>query len=233
MRNVLITGGNKGLGFETARVLKNQGYKVYIGSRDESRGKKAAEDIGVDYVQLDVTDDQSVKSAAETILDQEGHLDILINNAGISGGFTKVRDIKPKDMEKVYQTNVFGIVRVTNQFIPLLEKSEQPVIVNVSSGLGSFGMVTNKETMESKVNSLAYCSSKSAVTMLTVQYAKGLPHIQINAADPGSTNTDLVGDASNQSKLVSEGAKAIIELATIDQNGPTGTFIDSNGTMPW
>jgi len=136
-------------------------------------------------------------------------------------------------MEKVYQTNVFGIVRVTNQFIPLLEKSEQPVIVNVSSGLGSFGMVTNKETMESKVNSLAYCSSKSAVTMLTVQYAKGLPHIQINAADPGSTNTDLVGDASNQSKPVSEGAKAIIELATIDQNGPTGTFIDSNGTMPW
>ncbi len=233
MRNVLITGGNKGLGFETARVLKEQGYKVYIGSRDESRGKKAAEDIGVDYVQLDVTDDQSVKSAVETILNQEGHLDILINNAGISGGFTKVRDIKPEDMEKVYQTNVFGIVRVTNQFIPLLEKSEQPVIVNVSSGLGSFGMVTNEETMESKVNSLAYCSSKSAVTMLTVQYAKGLPHIQINAADPGSTNTDLVGDASNQSKPVSEGAKAIVELATIDQNGPTGTFIDANGTMPW
>ncbi|PTK08887.1 SDR family NAD(P)-dependent oxidoreductase [Mammaliicoccus sciuri] len=233
MRNVLITGGNKGLGFETARVLKDQGFKVYIGSRDESRGKKAAEDIGVDYVQLDVTDDQSVKSAVETILNQEGHLDILINNAGISGGFTKVRDIKPEDMENVYQTNVFGIVRVTNQFIPLLEKSEQPVIVNVSSGLGSFGMVTNEETMESKVNSLAYCSSKSAVTMLTVQYAKGLPHIQINAADPGSTNTDLVGDASNQSKTVSEGAKAIIELATIDQNGPTGTFIDANGTMPW
>ncbi|MCJ1777651.1 SDR family NAD(P)-dependent oxidoreductase [Mammaliicoccus sciuri] len=233
MRNVLITGGNKGLGFETARVLKDQGYKVYIGSRDESRGKKAAEDIGVDYVQLDVTDDQSVISAAETILNQEGHLDILINNAGISGGFTKVRDIKPEDMENVYQTNVFGIVRVTNQFIPLLEKSEQPVIVNVSSGLGSFGMVTNEETMESKVNSLAYCSSKSAVTMLTVQYAKGLPHIQINAADPGSTNTDLVGDASNQSKPVSEGAKPIIELATIDQNGPTGTFIDVNGTMPW
>ena len=111
---------------------------------------KAAEDIDVDYVQLDVTDDQSVKSAAETILNQEGHLDILINNAGISGGFTKVRDIKPEDMENVYQTNVFGIVRVTNQFIPLLEKSEQPVIVNVSSGLGSFGMVTNEETMESK-----------------------------------------------------------------------------------
>ncbi|MEB6196383.1 SDR family NAD(P)-dependent oxidoreductase [Mammaliicoccus sciuri] len=233
MRNVLITGGNKGLGFETARVLKDQGYKVYIGSRDESRGKKAAEDISVDYIQLDVIDDQSVKSAEETILDQEGHLDILINNAGISGGFTKVRDIKPKDMEKVYQTNVFGILRVTNQFIPLLEKSEQPVIVNVSSGLGSFGMVTNEETMESKVNSLAYCSSKSAVTMLTVQYAKGLPHIQINAADPGSTNTDLVGDTSNQSKHVSEGAKAIIELATIDQNGPTGTFIDANVTMPW
>ena len=120
-----------------------------------------------------------------------------------------------------------------NTFIPLLEKSEQPVVVNVSSGLGSFGMVTNPDTAESQVNSLAYCSSKSAVTMMTVQYAKGLPHIQINAADPGSTNTDLVGDFSNNSKPASEGVKPIIKLATIDKNGPTGTFIDSNGTMPW
>ena len=101
------------------------------------------------------------------------------------------------------------------------------------SGLGSFGMVTNPDTAESQVNSLAYCSSKSAVTMMTVQYAKGLPHIQINAADPGSTNTDLVGDFSNNSKPASEGVKPIIKLATIDKNGPTGTFIDGNGTMPW
>ncbi|CAC5589987.1 short-chain dehydrogenase [Staphylococcus aureus] len=139
----------------------------------------------------------------------------------------------PRDVEEVYQTNVFGIVRMMNTFVPLLEKSEQPVVVNVSSGLGSFGMVTNPETAESKVNSLAYCSSKSAVTMLTLQYAKGLPNMQINAADPGATNTDLVGDFSNNSKHVSEGIKPIIQLATIGADGPTGTFINGDGEMPW
>lgn len=229
----LITGGNKGLGYETAKELKAKGYKVYIGSRNEERGQQASKELGVDYVQLDVSDDKSVQQAFETISNKEGRVDVLINNAGISGGFAKVADFTAKDVEKVYNTNVFGIVRMINTFIPLLEKSEQPVVVNVSSGLGSFGMVTNPDTAESQVNSLAYCSSKSAVTMMTVQYAKGLPHIQINAADPGSTNTDLVGDFSNNSKPASEGVKPIVKLATIDKNGPTGTFIDGNGTMSW
>ena len=232
-RITLITGGNKGLGFETAKELKEQGHKVYIGSRDEACGQKAAEELGVDFVQLDVTDDASVQNAYKTIEDKEGRLDVLVNNAGISGGFAKPADLTVEDVEKVYNTNVFGIVRMMHTFIPLLEKSEQPVVVNVSSGLGSFGMVTNPDTQESKVNSLAYCSSKSAVTMLTLQYSKGLPHIQINAADPGSTNTDLVGDFRNNSKPASEGVIPIVKLATIDKDGPTGTFIDGNGTMPW
>ena len=191
-RIVLITGGNKGLGFETAKVLQQKGYNVYIGSRDAERGRQAADELGVKYVQLDVTDDISIQQAYLQIQDREGRLDILINNAGISGGFKKPADLTVNDVQQVYNTNVFGIVRMMHTFIPLLEKSEQPVVVNVSSGLGSFGMVTNPNTQESKVNSLAYCSSKSAVTMITLQYAKGLPHIQINAADPGSTNTDLV-----------------------------------------
>lgn len=229
----LITGGNKGLGYETAKELKAKGYKVYIGSRNEKRGQKASKELGVDYVQLDVSDDESVQRAFKILSEKEGRIDVLINNAGISGGFAKVADITVKDVEKVYNTNVFGIVRMMNTFIPLLEQSQQPVVVNVSSGLGSFGMVTNPDKAESKINSLAYCSSKSAVTMMTLQYAKGLPHIQINAADPGSTNTDLVGDFSNNSKPASEGIKPIIELATIDKDGPTGTFIDGNGTMPW
>ncbi|KIJ86673.1 SDR family NAD(P)-dependent oxidoreductase [Staphylococcus saprophyticus] len=233
MKVTLITGGNKGLGFETARSLKAEGHNVYIGSRNVSRGQQAAESLGVNFVQLDVTDDDSVSQAVQFIKEQEGHLDVLVNNAGISGGFTQPQALTPEDMEKVYQTNVFGLVRVTNQFIPLLEQSTQPVIVNVSSGLGSFGMVTNPETMESKVNSLAYCSSKSAVTMATVQYAKALPNMQVNAADPGSTNTDLVGDASNNSKPATEGIKPIVTLATIDKDGPTGTFIDGDGPMPW
>ena len=232
-RIVLITGGNKGLGFETAKVLQQKGYNVYIGSRDAERGRQAADELSVKYVQLDVTDDISIQQAYLQIQDREGHLDILINNAGISGGFKKPADLTVNDVQQVYYTNVFGIVRMMHTFIPLLEKSEQPVVVNVSSGLGSFGMVTNPNTQESKVNSLAYCSSKSAVTMITLQYAKGLPHIQINAADPGSTNTDLVGDFSNNAKPASEGIIPIVKLATIDKDGPTGTFIDSNGSMPW
>ncbi|MBF7029950.1 SDR family NAD(P)-dependent oxidoreductase [Staphylococcus kloosii] len=233
MKITLITGGNKGLGFETARALKEQGHKVYIGSRNAQRGQQAAQQLGIDYVVLDVTDDDSVNNAVATIEQQEGRLDVLINNAGISGGFTKPRDITATDMEQVYNTNVFGLVRVTNHFIPLLENSEQPIIVNVSSGLGSFGMVNDNSKAESKVNSLAYCSSKSAVTMLTVQYAKDLTHMQVNAADPGSTNTDLVGDASNNAKPATEGIKPIVKLATIDKDGPTGTFIDGDGPMPW
>ena len=232
-RIVLITGGNKGLGFETAKVLQQKGYNVYIGSRDAERGRQAADELSVKYVQLDVTDDISIQQAYLQIQDREGRLDILINNAGISGGFKKTADLTVNDVQQVYNTNVFGIVRMMHTFIPLLEKSEQPVVVNVSSGLGSFGMVTNPNTQESKVNSLAYCSSKSAVTMITLQYAKGLPHIQINAADPGSTNTDLVGDFSNNAKPASEGIIPIVKLATIDKDGPTGTFIDSNGSMPW
>ncbi|PTJ76328.1 SDR family NAD(P)-dependent oxidoreductase [Staphylococcus kloosii] len=233
MKITLITGGNKGLGFETARALKEQGHKVYIGSRNAQRGQQAAQQLDVDYVVLDVTDDDSVNNAVATIEQQEGRLDVLINNAGISGGFTKPRYITATDMEQVYNTNVFGLVRVTNHFIPLLENSEQPIIVNVSSGLGSFGMVNDNSKAESKVNSLAYCSSKSAVTMLTVQYAKDLTHMQVNAADPGSTNTDLVGDASNNAKPATEGIKPIVKLATIDKDGPTGTFIDGDGPMPW
>lgn len=233
MTITLITGGNKGLGFETARALKEKGHTVYIGSRDLERGQQAAESIGVKCIQLDVTNEGSVTKAAQHIASEEGHIDVLINNAGISGGFKTPGEMTPADVEHVYQTNVFGIVRMMQHFLPLLDKSSNPVVVNVSSGLGSFGMVTNPATQESHVNSLAYCSSKSAVTMLTVQYAKGLPHIKINAADPGSTNTDLVGDFSNNAKPATEGIIPIVKLATIDQDGPTGTFLDGNGVVPW
>ncbi|RZI01748.1 SDR family NAD(P)-dependent oxidoreductase [Staphylococcus condimenti] len=233
MRVVLITGGNKGLGYETAKELKDKGYKVYIGSRSEDRGKKAANELGVNCVQIDVTDVETLRNAAHEIREAEGRLDILINNAGISGDVKKVDEVTGADVERVYDTNVFGVVRTIHMFVPLLEQSEQPVIVNVSSGLGSFGMVTDPETQESKVNSLAYCSSKSAVTMLTVQYAKGLPNMQVNAADPGPTNTDLVGDFSNNSKPASQGVVPIVKLATIDKDGPTGKFIGIDGEMPW
>lgn len=231
MKVTLITGGNAGLGYETARRLKKLGQKVYISSRDESKGKRAAESLGVDYVVLDVTDDASVDSAAEQIMQKEGHLDVLINNAGIPGAFAKPEEITSDVMLKVYDTNVFGIVRVIHSFLPLLKKSEEPVIVNVSSGLGSFGQVLNPEKIESKVNAIAYSSSKAAVCMLTVQYAKALPDIKINAIDPGPTKT---GESFSRGiQTVQEGTDAVVKMATIDKNGPTGTFTNRDGIIPW
>jgi NAD(P)-dependent dehydrogenase (short-subunit alcohol dehydrogenase family) len=231
MKVTLITGGNTGLGFETARRLKEFGHKVYISSRDENKGKAAAGALGIDYVVLDVTDDASVIKATEQIEQKEGHLDVLINNAGIPGPFAKPEDITSDMMLQVYDTNVFGIVRVTHHFLPLLKKSEEPVIVNVSSGLGSFGQVLNPEKIESKVNALAYSSSKAAVSMLTVQYAKSLPGIRINAVDPGPTNT---GERfRNGIQTVQEGTDAVVRMATIDKSGPTGTFTNREGVIPW
>lgn len=231
MRTVFITGGNKGLGYETAKRLINMGYKVYIGCRDEEKGKIAADELGAGLVLIDVTKDESVREAARTVMEKEGGLDILINNAGIAGVFAKPEDITGSDMEKVYNTNVFGVVRVTNAFIPLLRRSENPVIVNVSSGLGSFGMVTDTKTEESRVNSLTYCSSKAAVSMLTLQYAKGLPEMKVNCADPGATATDLNGGRGKQT--VQEGTDAIVRLATIGKDGPTGVFMNRNGIISW
>ena len=231
MKVTLITGGNTGLGFETARRLKELGHKVYISSRNESKGKIAAESLGVDYVVLDVTDDTSVIKAAEKIRQKEGRLDVLINNAGIPGPFVKPGDITSDLMLQVYDTNVFGIVRVIHHFLPLLKKSEEPTIVNASSGLGSFGQVLNPEKIESKVNALAYSSSKAAVSMLTVQYSKALPDIRINAIDPGPTKT---GESfSNGIQTVKEGTDAVVRMATMDKNGPTGTFTNRDGIIPW
>ncbi|EUJ23038.1 putative short chain dehydrogenase [Listeria grandensis FSL F6-0971] len=230
MTVTLITGGNAGLGFETARRLKQLGHKVYIGSRDAARGEESATKLGVHFVVIDVTNEESVAQAAAEIEKQEGLLDVLINNAGISGNFASPQEITASMMEQVYQVNVFGTVRVTHQFLPLLQKSAQPVIVNVSSGLGSFGQVLNPEQIESKFNPLAYSSSKAAVSMLTLQYAKGIPNIRINAVDPGPTKTGLTGQGH---QTVQEGTDAIVQMATLDKNGPTGIFMSRNGIIPW
>jgi NAD(P)-dependent dehydrogenase (short-subunit alcohol dehydrogenase family) len=227
----LITGANKGLGFETARRLIEDGHSVYLGSRDAKRGRAAAEAVGGRFIELDVTSDESVAAAAGDIRRRDGRLDVLINNAGIGGGRAKPGDVTAEDLEHVYATNVFGLVRVTQAMLPLLLKSEDPVIVNVASGLGSIGVVTDKSRMESQYPTIAYSSSKSAVTMLTVQYAKAFPEIRINVVDPGYTATDLNGNRGTQT--VTEGTDAIVKLASIGSDGPTGTFQDRNGTVPW
>jgi NAD(P)-dependent dehydrogenase (short-subunit alcohol dehydrogenase family) len=230
MTNTLITGANKGLGFETARRLIALGHTVFLGARDQARGEAAAGRLGARFVQLDVTDDVSVTAAAAWI-GQQGGLDVLINNAGIAGAMTPAPDVTADAMREVYETNVFGIVRVTHAMLPLLRASTNPVIVNVASGLGSFGVVHDTDRIESRVTALAYCSSKSAVTMLTVQYARALPELRINVVDPGYTATDLNHHSGPQT--VEQGTDAIVRLATIGKDGPTGSFQDAAGLLPW
>ncbi len=227
----LITGGNKGLGFETARRLIHLGHTVWIGARDPELGRDAARTLGAHFVQLDVTDQSSVDAAAALIRAEHGSLDVLVNNAGIAGRFTAPREVTVADLEHVYATNVFGIVRVTQAMLPLLDEAEHPVIVNVSSGLGSSARATDPEAMESAFTPIAYGSSKAAVVALTVQYAKALPGMRVNVVDPGYTGTDLNGNRGTQT--VTEGTDAIVAMATIGPDGPTGTFTDRNGPVPF
>jgi len=232
MTNTLITGANKGLGFEAARRLIRLGHTVFVGARDRERGEAAVRMLGPNarFVQLDVTDDASVDAAAAWVKEQGG-LDVLINNAGIAGAHVMPPDMTADQVRGVYETNVFGIVRVTHAMLPLLRASKNPVIVNVTSGLGSFAVVHDTSRIESKVPSLAYCSSKSAVTMLTVQYAKTLPAMRINAVDPGYTATDFNQHSGPQT--IEEGTDAIVKLATIGKDGPTGSFQDRHGIVEW
>ena len=231
MTVTLITGANKGLGFESARRLMALGHTVYLGARDPQRGEAAAKQLGATFVPLDVTDDASVAAAAIWIDQQGMGLDILINNAGIAGDRVAPADTTAEHVRSVYETNVFGIVRVTHAMLPLLRASRAPVIVNVSSGLGSFAAVTDSNRVESKFALVGYCSSKAAVTMLTLQYAKALPELRINVVDPGYTATDL--NAHRGAQTVEQGTDAIVRLATIGKDGPTGTFQDAVGVIAW
>jgi NAD(P)-dependent dehydrogenase (short-subunit alcohol dehydrogenase family) len=230
MTTTLITGGNKSLGFETARRLVAEGQTVWIGARDESRGRAAADELGAKFVQVDVTDDASVAAAASTV-EADGGLDVLINNAGIIGPRVQPAEITAAEILETYDTNVFGIVRMTHAFLPLLQKSSAPAIVNVTSGLGSFHAVHDTSRVESTIVAPLYTSSKSAVTMLTVQYAKAFPGIRINAADPGYTATDFNGHSGTQT--VTEGTDAVVALALQGVDGPTGTFTDRSGIAPF
>ncbi len=231
MTVTLITGGNKGLGRETARRLLALGHTVYIGARDAGRGRAAADALGAGLLVLDVTDDASVAAAAAELSRREGRLDVLVNNAGVFEGLIKPDDVTAAGMRRVFDVNVFGIVRMTHAFLPLLRASAAPVIVNVSSGLGSFGVVTDPASHEFGFSVPGYGSSKAAVGMLTAQYAKGLPELRINAVEPGFTATDLNGNSGHQT--VEEGTDAIVALATIGPQGPTGTFSGRTGSLPW
>jgi len=228
MTITLITGANKGLGYETARQLIAQDHTVYIGARSSERGEAAAAKLGARFVQLDVTDDASVETALRVIEERNGRLDVLVNNAGIGG----VADVNGPVALKTFDTNAIGVIRVTQAALPLLEKSDNPVVVNVSSALGSFWAVTNPERRQFHYPAIIYGASKAAVSMLTVQYAKAWPAIKFNAVEPGFTATDLT-PASGAGQPVEKGAEVIVRMATIGKDGPTGTFQEHGGALAW
>ena len=190
----LVTGADKGIGLETARRLVAAGYRVYLTARSSERGRAAAT-AGAQFLELDVTCDKSVRHAADCIEQAERHLDVLVNNAGITG---PVRD--------------------------------DPRIVNVSSGLGSFTRFHDRNRIGAFVGTPLYAASKAAINMMTVQFASLLPNIRINAADPGLTATDLSGE---QGHSVHDGTDAIVAYALSRPGGPTGTFTDRDGEVPW
>jgi NAD(P)-dependent dehydrogenase (short-subunit alcohol dehydrogenase family) len=236
MDTVLITGGNKGLGREAARQLSLLRWTVFLGARDAELGKAAAAELSVDgadvrFVPLDVTSDDSVAEAVTTISSNVKQLDVLVNNAGITGRRTAPLETGPEDFLACFGVNLLGPVRVTRAFLPLLRQSARPRIVMVSSGMGSLGVTTDPNRLESTLNSLVYPSSKAALNMVTTQYAKALPGWKINAVDPGYTATDLNGHSGY--KTVEQGAGIIVTMATLDADGPTGGFFDDAGPVPW
>ncbi|MGP4023754.1 SDR family oxidoreductase [Actinomadura sp. 3N407] len=230
-RIALITGANKGIGFETARLLGGEGMTVLIGARSADLGEKAAatlstEGIDARFVHLDVTDSDLVEAAAKQIEADHGRLDVLVNNAGISPaeGMGAPSATSVRAMREAYETNVFGVIAVTNAMLPLLRRSPAGRIVNVGSELGSLAVIGDPSSPSFQINSLAYPSSKTALNAVTVAYAKelaGTP-IKVNSANPGYCATDL--NAHSGFRTPVQGATEVFLLATLDDGGPTGAF---------
>ncbi|MDA1360555.1 SDR family NAD(P)-dependent oxidoreductase [Glycomyces luteolus] len=240
--SVLITGANKGLGLEAARRLGHMGWKVFLGSRDEERGREAvaklaAEGVDAILVPLDVASDESVAAALTIVREHTESLDVLINNAGNPGHFVAPELATAEELHGVYDTNVYGPVRVTHAFLPLLQAAENPRVIMVSSGGGSFAVITDPTQPVASMHELAYSSSKAALNMVTVRYAQALPGIKFNVVTPGEVAnrkfaaTDMNGHRGQLT--VTEGTDPFIELATIDADGPTGIFIDRLGPVAW
>lgn len=228
---IVITGANTGLGREAARRLLIEGHTVCLTARSAERGTRAAEKLGAHFVQLDVTEDRSVRRAADEVASRLGQVDVLVNNAAVPGPQAAVEDIDVEEFRRVYETNVFGVVRVVRAFLPLLRKSEAPSIINIGSESGSFATVTDPDDPRFHANGLVYGSSKAALSMLTVQYAKLLDGIQVNAVAPGFTNTRFNQGAGTQT--LAEGTDALLDLIGRGTVAGTGNFYDRHGSVGW
>ncbi|MGK8524317.1 SDR family oxidoreductase [Nocardia asteroides] len=246
----LITGANKGIGYETARQLAARGMTVLVGARDAARGAAAAgkleaEGLDARFLRLDVTDADSVGRAAAWIEEKFGRLDVLVNNAGIAGrldGDGKPSSTALSTLREVYEINVFGVVGVTNAMLPLLRRAEAGRIVNVSSEVGSLALTMDPDGPMWPMAAIAYPSSKTALTMVTAMYAKELwdTPIKVNAANPGYCATDLNGNTGF--RTAAQGAEVAVRLATLPADGPSGQLWgyrwgaaagDEYGVLPW
>ncbi|MEH2043126.1 SDR family oxidoreductase [Nostoc sp.] len=236
----LITGANKGIGYEIARQLGSRGASVLVGSRDIGRGEEAANKLRLSQIdartiQLDVSDQKTIDSAAKQIESEFGKLDILVNNAGILSDSDRLppSQVDIETLRHTYETNVFGVFAVTKALLPLLKKSKAGRIVNLSSSLGFLTQNSDPNYEFADFKLLAYNSSKTAVNAITVLLAAELKDtpIKINAADPGFTATDI--NQYQGYRTVEQGAIAAVRLATLPNDGSSGGFFDENGVVPW
>lgn len=234
----LVTGANKGIGYEIAAGLGGLGWSVGIGARDRERGAQAVAALcarGVDAfaVPLDVTDDAGVSAAARLMEERAGRLDVLVNNAGAAGGWPdEPTSLDPAALLRLVDTNVIGVIRVTNAMLPLLRRSAHPRIVNQSSHVGSLTLQTDPETDLGGISG-GYAPTKTFLNAVTVQYAAELRStpILVNNACPGYVATDLNGFSGT--RTAEEGARVAIRLATLPDDGPTGGLFDDDGPVPW
>ena len=232
MNVILVTGASRGIGRATAALLAANGHEVWLGARDATSGEAVASATGTRFVSMDVTDDDSVAAALATIEQSGSGLDALINNAGI--GIAENDGVTAANALLEFNTNAVSVVRVTQAALPLLRRSDNPVVTNLSSGLGSFSSNTDPSQPQSNSKGayLVYAATKAAVGMLTLQYSKAVPEVKFNAVEPGYTATALTGN-DKAAQPVEHAAKVVARWATIGPDGPTGTFQGEDAVWPW
>jgi NAD(P)-dependent dehydrogenase (short-subunit alcohol dehydrogenase family) len=235
----LVTGANKGIGKEISRQLAAKDVFVFMGARNKERGEAAvvelrSQGLPVEFIPLDVTSQVSVDAARAKLEQAHGRLDILVNNAGLALDWYSSSDLSMETLEQTFQTNVFGVFRVTSAMIPLLKKSEHARIVNMSSAVGSLTVRANPNNIPAIANMLlAYSSSKAALNMMTIQFANELraTGIKVNSVNPGPTATDMTQNRGV--KTAEQAAVVPVEMALLPDDGPTGGFFGDQGTCPW